>query len=53
MDITLIPAWISNNMRSQACDELTHLSPNLTVAEVWEWTSNFIPHFIIDLITYP
>ena len=21
--------------------------------EVWEWISNFISHFIIDVITYP
>ena len=21
--------------------------------EVWEWISNFIPHFMMDVITYP
>ena len=24
-----------------------------TAFEVWEWTSNFIPHFIMDVTTYP
>ena len=26
---------------------------NCATVEVWEWISNFIPHFIIDIITYP
>ena len=24
-----------------------------TVVKVWEWITNFFPHFIIDVITYP
>ena len=28
-------------------------SPNFNGATVWEWISNYIPHFIIDVITYP
>ena len=35
-------------------DEMTCPFPNLNVAtvEVWEWISNFIPHYIRDAITY-
>ena len=25
---------------------------NRCTIEVWEWMDNFIPHFLIDLITY-
>ena len=35
--LTLIPAWISNNMPNKVSIEIN-----------WkEWTSNFIPHFIM------
>ena len=36
-------------------DEITYLFPNFDgyTAESWEWSSNFIPHFIIDVITDP
>ena len=36
-------------------DEITNPFSNFnsTTIEVWEWISNFIPHFITDVITYP
>ena len=36
-------------------DEITYPFPNFNgfSVEVWEWIKNFIPHFIIDVITYP
>ena len=35
-------------------DEVTNPSPNFNgcTVEVWEWISNFSPHFIMDVITY-
>ena len=35
--------------------EITYSFPNYNGAtvEVWEWTNNFIPHFRMDVITYP
>ena len=42
-------------MPNKVWDELTDPFPNFNSAtvEVWEWMSNFISHFIIDVITYP
>ena len=36
-------------------DKITYpfLNFNGTTVEVWEWISNFIPCFIMDVITYP
>ena len=53
--LTLIPAWISSLMLSKVWDEITYLSPNFNGATigVWEWISNFIAHFIMDVITFP
>ena len=51
-----IPAYISNHMPSKVWDEITYPFPNFNGAavEVWEWISNFIPHFIMVVkITYP
>ena len=50
----LIPAWISNNMPSKVCDKITYPFPNFNgcTVEVWEWIINFIPHFIMFVITY-
>ena len=52
--LTLIPAWISNHMPSKVWDEITCPFPNFsgTAVEVWEWRSNFIPHLVMDVITY-
>ena len=35
-------------------DEIIYLFPNFTdsTVEVWEWTSNFIPHSIMEIIVY-
>ena len=53
--LTLIPAWLSNHMLSKICDEVTYSFPNFNscTVEVWEWISNFTPHFMMDVITYP
>ena len=36
-------------------DEITYPFSyfNGATVEVWEWISKFIPHFIMDVITYP
>ena len=53
--LTLIPTWISNHTRSEVWDKITSPFPNFNGATVavWEWISNFIPHYILDVITYP
>ena len=53
--LTLIPAWISNHMPDNVWNEIAYPFPifNGATGEVWEWICNFIPHFIIDVITYP
>ena len=50
--LNLIPAWISNHMISKVWDEIAYPFPNFNgcTVEVWEWISNFISHFIMDLI---
>ena len=66
---TLIPTWISNHRPSKVWDEITNPFPNFNGAtdeitypfptfncctvEVWEWISNFIPQFTMDVITFP
>ena len=42
-------------MSSKEWDEITYLFPNFndSTVEVWEWISNFIPHYIMDVIAYP
>ena len=52
--LTLVPAWISNHMPNKVWNEITYPFSNfnsLTV-EVCERVYNFIPHFIMDMITY-
>ena len=46
---------ISNHVPSEVWDEITYPFPNFNSAtvEVWGWISNFIPHFIMGVITYP
>ena len=53
--LTLIPAWISNYIHYKVWVKITYLFPNFNrcAVEVLEWTSNFILHFIMDVITYP
>ena len=50
--LTLISTWISNHMPSKVWGEITYpfLNFNGTTIEVYEWISNFIPHFIVDVI---
>ena len=52
---TLIPVWISNHTASKvwyviACPFLNFKG---ATNEVWEWISNIILHFMMDVITYP
>ena len=53
--LTLIPAWISNPMPINVWDEITYPFPNFNgcTVKVWEWISNFIIHFIVDVIPHP
>ena len=53
--MTLIPSWINNYIHYKVWDEITYPFPNLIGAtvEVWEWISNFTPHFTGHVITYP
>ena len=45
--LTLIPAWISNNIASKVWDEIAYPSPNVDGAavEIWKSIVDFIPHF--------
>ena len=45
--LTLIPAWISKYMPGKVWDEITYAFPN------FNWISDFIPCFMMDVITYP
>ena len=53
--LTLIPTWITNHMLSKVWDEIIYQFPNFNgfTVEVWEWINNFIPYFLIGVITYP
>ena len=53
--LSLIPGWISNHLTSKAWNEITCRFPSFNgcTVEVWKWIRNFIPHFIMDVITYP
>ena len=50
-----IPAWVNNHISSKVWDEIAYPFPNFngSIVEVQEWISNFIPHFMLDVITYP
>ena len=52
---TLIPAWISTHVPSKVCYGITYQFSNFNgvTVEVWEWISNFIPHFTGHVITHP
>ena len=53
--LTWIPAWLSNDIHHKMWDEITNPFPNFNVrtVECCEWTSNFIPHLTVYLITFP
>ena len=42
-------------MHNKVWDKITYPFPNFNdyIVEVWEWISNYIPHFKMDVITYP
>ena len=50
-----IPAWISDYTHFKVWNEITYPFPNFNscTIEVWEWISNFIPHFAGHMITDP
>ena len=54
-DFNLIPSWLSNYINFKIWDEITHPFPDLNIAavEVWELISDFISHFIMDVIIHP
>ena len=51
----LNPAWISNHLHGKVWDEINYpfLNFNGYTVEVKEWISDFIQHFIMDVIIYP
>ena len=53
--LTLTSTWINYHMPNKGLDEITYLLPNLNccTVDVWEWISNFISLFIMDVITCP
>ena len=53
--LTLIPVWISNHTPNKMWDEITYQFPNFNgcTVRVWERMNNSIPHFTMDVITYP
>ena len=53
--ITLILSLISNHIPSKVWNEITYPFPNFkgATAEVWIMVSNFTPHFMSKVITYP
>ena len=50
-----IPTWISYYMHRRVWNEMTDPFPNINdaIVEVCERISNFIPHFIVGVFTYP
>ena len=52
---TSIPVCIGDHMPNRVWDEITYPFPNFDscTVEVEEWVSNFVPYFIMDVITFP
>ena len=52
--LTLILARISNRMASKMWGKITYAFPNFNGAavEVWGWIRNFVPYFVMDVITF-
>ena len=49
--VNLIPAWISNYVHYKV--KWIYSFPNFSATiKLLEWVSNFIPHFVMDVITY-
>ena len=53
--LTLIQAWISNQIHNKTWDEINNPFPNFNGAtiEIWEWISYFNIHFTGHVISYP
>ena len=53
--LTLILAWVINDMPSYLWDGITHLLPNFDswTIDFWELLSNSISNFALGVITYP
>ena len=53
--INFIPSMENNHMTSKVWDEITYPFSNFNgvTVEICEWISNFIPHAMMDVITYP
>ena len=47
-------AWISIYIHYKAWDKITYAFPNFNSAaiEVWVWIGNFIPHFMMNVISH-
>ena len=54
LSVVLIPEWVRKQIPIKMWDDISSLFPNFNVCavEVWEWISNFIPHFIIGIIIW-
>ena len=48
-------ARLSNYIHYEMWDDITYPFPNVNdrTVEVWDWKSDFIPHFTGRVITYP
>ena len=53
--LTLTPVCVNNYTHCKVWDEITYPFANFDSGTivVWEWLSNFIPHFTRHVITYP
>ena len=52
--LLIIPALINYHTASKIWQKIAYpfLNFNSTTVDVWEWTGNFIQHFMMDVITY-
>ena len=52
--LTSILVWISNFISHEIWDEINHPFSNFNGAAVavWEWISNFMPHFTGSMTAY-
>ena len=56
-ELISIPVWIGHHIPSKVWDQMTRSFPNFNscscTVDVWEWLSNSISYFTMDVITYP
>ena len=50
--VLLLPLFTFYSIYSSKKGNHIHCEFNSVNFEVWEWISNFIPHFIVNVITY-